>query len=103
MRPDETGVQTIYKTVEGTEKIFGNDWEFHIEAEIDIVVNTWHPQGVGGRMEDAVEGDVEVLVTHVEMFVHLYPKEATLNHIQYSSTCMDTFDKYFEVEACDAE
>jgi len=101
--PDNIQKQTICKSTEGTMEICGVQIPLFIEAEIEITLNEWYAQGVGGRMEDAVEGDVEIEVDSVSMEVTLFPHEKTNQSITFESTCMKTFDEYFEVEVDDAE
>ena len=100
--PDKTKNQTIAKNTDGTMELFGCEAHFHIDVEIDVTVNIWHPQGVGGRMEDAVEGDKEVVVNSVDMFITIY-EPGSGDCISFNSSCMKTFDEHFEVEANDAE
>jgi len=83
------------KSVSTNIVIGGVKLDCSIEADVIATVETWYAHNMGGRMEDAVQGEQEVTLDSVEMEVCLE------NKVTFTSTDRDFFEAHFGEIDCD--
>tara|TARA_R110000824_G_scaffold6213_2_gene28746 strand:- start:4357 stop:4668 length:312 start_codon:yes stop_codon:yes gene_type:complete len=88
---------SVYKDV--NIEIAGAKIPATIEGDISFTYTEYPAQGMGGRMEDAVDSDEEVELDDVELTVTLRPEGA--ESIDFKTTCTDFYEEHFGELDCE--
>jgi len=99
MTPEVTGHE-VHQEIDTTIAVGGILLPAHIESTAQVTKTHYPAQNMFRRMEEAVQGEEEVEVDEASCEVTIYCEEK-VQHINFTTTCLEFFHKYFDVDPGD--